>query len=161
MPAGSKVLPLRSNIPALSKFVFSQIEPDFHKICGEKGDVIVVGAENYGQGSSREQAALAPRFLGVRGKIAKSFARIHKANLCNFGILPLTFKDPNNYDMLTVGSEIIIEDIRKHIETGENEIPVKVDGTIIVTLLDVSDRQRKFLLTGGTLNFVKAELNRA
>ncbi len=161
IPAGSQVLPLRSNIPALSEFVFSQIEPDFHKICKNKGNVIVVGAENYGQGSSREQAALAPRYLGVRAKITKSFARIHKANLCNFGIIPLTFKDPNDYERMDVGSAIIVEDIRKKIEAGEKEIPVNVDGTTIVTLLDVSDRQRKFLLAGGALNFVRAELNRA
>ncbi len=161
IPAGSQVLPLRSNIPALSEFVFSQIEPDFHKICKNKGNVIVVGAENYGQGSSREQAALAPRYLGVRAKITKSFARIHKANLCNFGIIPLTFKDPNDYERIDVGSAIIVEDIRKKIEAGEKEIPVNVDGTTIVTLLDVSDRQRKFLLAGGALNFVRAELNRA
>jgi len=161
MPAGSQILPLRSNIPALSEFVFSQIEPNFHKICKDKGSVIVVGAENYGQGSSREQAALAPRYLGVRAKIAKSFARIHKANLCNFGIIPLTFKDRKDYEKLDVGSSIILEDIRKHIEEGEKEIPVKVDGTTFVTLLDVSDRQRKFLLAGGALNFVRAELNQA
>jgi aconitate hydratase len=161
MPAGSQVLPLRSNIPALSEFVFSQLEPDFHKICKDKGNVIVVGAENYGQGSSREQAALAPRYLGVRAKIVKSFARIHKANLCNFGIIPLTFKDPKDYEKLDVGSSIILEDIRKHIEAGEKEIPVKVEGTTIVTMLDVSDRQRKFLLAGGALNFVRAELNKA
>jgi len=161
MPAGSQVLPLRSNIPALSEFVFFQIKPDFHKICKDKGNVIVVGGENYGQGSSREQAALAPRYLGVRTKIAKSFARIHKANLCNFGIIPLTFKDRKDYEKLDVGSSIILEGIRKHIEAGEKEIPVKVDGTTIVTLLDVSDRQRKFLLAGGALNFVRAELNQA
>jgi len=161
MPAGSRVLPLRSNIPALSEFVFSQIDPDFHKVCKDKGNVIVVGAENYGQGSSREQAALAPRYLGVRAKIAKSFARIHKANLCNFGIIPLTFKDSKDYEKLDTGASIIFEDIRKHIEAGEKEIPVKVDGTTIMTLLDVSDRQRKFLLAGGALNFVRAELNQA
>jgi aconitate hydratase len=161
MPAGSHILPLRSNIPALSEFVFCQVEPDFHKICKDKGNVIIVGAENYGQGSSREQAALAPRYLGVRAKIAKSFARIHKANLCNFGILPLTLKDPKDYEKLNVGSKIILEEIRKHLETGEREIPLKVDGTTIVTLLDVSDRQRLFLLAGGALNFVRTELNRA
>jgi aconitate hydratase len=159
MPAGSQVLPLRSNIPALSEFVFSQIEPDFHKICKEKGNVIVVGGENYGQGSSREQAALAPRYLGVRAKIAKSFARIHKANLCNFGIIPLTFKDSSDYEKMNVGASIVLEGIRKHIELGEKEIQVKADGTTIVTLLDVSDRQRKFLLAGGALNFVRVELN--
>ena len=161
MPAGSQVLPLRSNIPALSEFVFSRIKPDFHKICKDEGNVIVVGAENYGQGSSREQAALAPRYLGVRAKIVKSFARIHKANLCNFGIIPLTFKDPKDYEKMDVGSSIILGGIRKYIEEGEKEIPVKVDGTTIVTLLDVSDRQRKFLLAGGALNFVRAELNQA
>jgi aconitate hydratase len=161
MPAGSQVLPLRSNIPALSEFVFSQIEPDFHKICKKKGNVIVVGGENYGQGSSREQAALAPRYLGVRAKITKSFARIHKANLCNFGIIPLTFKDPGDYEKMNVGSSVILEDVRKHIEAGEKEIRVKADGTIIVTLLDVSDRQRKFLLAGGALNFVRYELKKA
>ncbi len=159
MPAGSQVLPLRSNIPALSEFVFSQIEPDFYKICKEKDNIIVVGGENYGQGSSREQAALAPRYLGVRAKIAKSFARIHKANLCNFGIIPLTFKDPSDYEKMNVGSSIILEDIRKNIEAGEKEIRVKVDGTTIMTLLDVSERQRKFLLAGGALNFVRAELS--
>lgn len=161
MTAGSQVLPLRSNIPALSEFVFSQIEPDFHKICKEKGNVIVVGGENYGQGSSREQAALAPRYLGVRAKITKSFARIHKANLCNFGVIPLIFKDPRDYEKMNVGSSIILEGIRKHIESGEKEIPIKTDGTTIVALLDVSDRQRKFLLAGGALNFVRSELKKA
>src|SRR5512143_1494190 len=95
MPAGNRVLPLRSNIEALSAFVFSQIEPNFAKDCAAAGGpVIVVGGDNYGQGSSREHAALAPRYLGVRAKIVKSFARIHKSNLCNFGILPLTFSNP-------------------------------------------------------------------
>ncbi|MDD5204325.1 MAG: aconitate hydratase, partial [Desulfobacterales bacterium] len=94
MPAGSRVLPFRSNVEALSEVVFYQIDPEFHKYCKQRGIVAVVGGENYGQGSSREHAALAPRHLGVRVKIAKSFARIHKANLCNYGILPLVFKDP-------------------------------------------------------------------
>jgi len=96
MPAGNKVLPLRSNIEAISEFVYSQLDADFARNCKKKEAVVVVGGDNYGQGSSREHAALAPRYLGVRAKIAKSFARIHKANLCNFGILPLTFKDPND-----------------------------------------------------------------
>ncbi len=106
MPAGNKVLPLRSNIEAISEFVFYQIAPDFSKECKEKGNVVVVGGENYGQGSSREHAALAPRYLGVRAKIAKSFARIHKANLCNFGILPLTFKDPADYEKFEKGKKV-------------------------------------------------------
>jgi aconitate hydratase len=102
MPAGNKILPLRSNIEAISEYIFSQITPDFHRECREKGIVVVIGGENYGQGSSREHAALAPRYLGVRAKIVKSFARIHKANLCNFGILPLTLKDPGDYDRLFI-----------------------------------------------------------
>ncbi len=158
MPAGNRVLPFRSNIEALSEFVFSQIDPDFAKNCKAKGTVVVVGGENYGQGSSREHAALAPRYLGVRAKIVKSFARIHKSNLCNFGILPLTFKDPKDYDRIAQGARMAFPDVRKRIEKGEREIPVEVDGKTIMTALDVSDRQRKHLLAGGTLNFVKKEL---
>jgi aconitate hydratase len=158
MPAGSKVLPLRSNIQAISEFVYSQIAPEFHLECKKKGSVVVIGGENYGQGSSREHAALAPRYLGVRVKIVKSFARIHKANLCNFGILPLTFQDPADYERCRKGSRMVFPGIRKLIASGAREIPVEVDGHRILTLLDVSDRQRRHLLAGGTLNFVKHEL---
>lgn len=158
MPAGSRILPLRSNIEALSEFVFSQIDPGFYKICKEKGNVAVIGGENYGQGSSREHAALAPRYLGVRVKIAKSFARIHLANLCNFGILPLIFKDPSDYDKLEKGGKIILEDIKDLIDSNQEEIPVKYDGKTFITILDVSERQRKFLLAGGALNYVKNEI---
>jgi len=160
MPAGARILPLRSNIEAISEFVFSGIDPDFSKISKEKGTVVVVGGMNYGQGSSREHAALAPRYLGVRAKIAKSFARIHKANLCNFGIIPLIFKDESDYDRVNKGAKVVFTDIRTHIEQGDREIPVSVDGAPIITLLDVSDRQRKVLLAGGALNFVKEELNK-
>lgn len=158
MPAGNKVLPLRSNIEAISEFVFYQIDSAFHRSSKEKGIVAVVGGENYGQGSSREHAALAPRYLGVRAKIAKSFARIHKANLCNFGILPLTFKDARDYESIDKGSHLVFPDVRKRIEEGDVEIPVEVNGHSILTLLEVSDRQRKHLLAGGALNFVKKEL---
>jgi len=160
MPAGNKILPLRSNIAAISEFVFSQVAPDFAKECKAMGAAAVVGGENYGQGSSREHAALAPRYLGVRVKLAKSFARIHKSNLCNFGILPLTFKDRSDYDKFAKGARIVLNDIRKRIERGDSEIPVEVDGAEIITILDVSSRQRKHLLAGGTLNFVKQELKR-
>ncbi len=158
MPAGNKVLPLRSNIEAISEFVYYQIDPDFSKESKKKGTVVVIGGENYGQGSSREHAALAPRYLGVRAKIAKSFARIHKANLCNFGILPLTFKDPKDYERFNKGSKVLFPGVRKHVEKGDTEIPVEVDGHAVATLLDVSDRQRKYLLFGGALNYVKKEL---
>jgi aconitate hydratase len=160
MPAGNKVLPLRSNIEAISEFVFYQIDPEFSKECREKGKVVVVGGENYGQGSSREHAAIAPRYLGVRAKIAKSFARIHKANLCNFGILPLVFKDPADYDKFEKGSKVEFPDVRKHLEAGDEEIPVRVDGKEVTTVLHVSERQRKHLLAGGTLNFVRKELEK-
>jgi aconitate hydratase len=161
MPAGSNVLPLRSNIEAISEFVFYQIDPKFFKESKEADSVVVVGGENYGQGSSREHAALAPRYLGVRVKIAKSFARIHKANLCNFGILPLILKDAKDYDRFSKGSRVVLTGVRERIAKGEKEIPVEVDGYRVITLLDVSERQRKHLLAGGTLNYVKQELKSA
>src|SRR3989338_9822693 len=98
MQAGNTVLPLRSNIPEISKFVYKQVDPEFPEKAKQAGNAAVIGGENYGHGSSREHAAIAPRYLGVRVKIAKSFARIHKSNLFNFGIIPLTFKDPKDYD---------------------------------------------------------------
>jgi aconitate hydratase len=158
MPAGNEVLPLRSNIEAISEHVYEQIDPSFAKRCKEKGTVVVIGGENYGQGSSREHAALAPRYLGVRAKIVKSFARIHKSNLCNFGILPLIFKDQSDYECIAQGMKVAFPGVRKRIERGDREIPVEVDGKMVTTILDVSERQRKHLLAGGTLNFVKNEL---
>jgi len=158
MPAGNEILPLRSNIEALSKFMFSPISPNFAEECREKGRVVVLGGENYGQGSSREHAALGARYLGVRAKIVKSFARIHKANLCNFGILPLTFKDPREYDRIEKGAKLNLAGVRSRVERGEREIPVEVGGRRVATLLEVSDRERKELLAGGTLNHVKKEL---
>lgn len=160
MPAGNKILPLRSNIEAISEFIYSQIDPDFFKECKEKGTVVVIGGENYGQGSSREHAALGPRYLGVCAKIVKSFARIHKSNLCNWGILPLTFKDPSDYERFNKGDSVVFPEVRSRIEKGDKEIPLEVDGYPVITILDVSDRQRKHLLAGGTLNFVKQELLR-
>uniref|UniRef100_A0A831U978 Aconitate hydratase n=1 Tax=Geobacter metallireducens TaxID=28232 RepID=A0A831U978_GEOME len=156
MPAGNKVLPYRSNIPAISRFVFEQLDPDFHRRAREKGNGVVIGGENYGQGSSREHAALAPRYLGIRAKIVKSFARIHKANLVNFGILPLTFRNPADYDLLKQGDRLVFPDVARLVASGAAEIPVRVAGREIVTLLEVSDRQRRELLAGGTLNFVRS-----
>ncbi|ABA89689.1 aconitate hydratase, putative [Syntrophotalea carbinolica DSM 2380] len=158
MPAGNQVLPLRSNIEAISAYVFYQLDPDFPARCRELGAAAVVAGDNYGQGSSREHAALAPRYLGVRLKLAKSFARIHKANLCNFGILPLTFKNPADYDRLTEGAVLEIDGVRQRIERGDTEIPVRVNGTELLAVLSVSERQRACLLAGGTLNLVRKEL---
>ncbi len=156
MPAGSKVLPLRSNIPAISEFVFSIIDTEFHRKCKEKGSVTVIGGENYGQGSSREHAALAPRHLGVRAVLAKSFARIHMANLCNYGILPLVFKNPEDYGTIQPGAKVIYKDVRRHLGNGDVEIPVEIDGRTITALLNVSERMRRQLLVGGALNLVKS-----
>ena len=116
---------------------------------------MVIGGENYGQGSSREHAAIAPRYLGIRAKIAKSFARIHKANLINFGILPLTFKNPADYGSVNQGDRVIFKELRNLVASGAKEIPAIVAGREIVTLLEVSERERREILAGGTLNYVK------
>lgn len=155
MPAGNKVLPLRSNIPAISEHVFEQIDPTFPSRAKSAGNGIIIGGENYGQGSSREHAAIAPRYLGIRAKIVKSFARIHKANLINFGILPLTFKNPDDYDRINQGDKISFSGLRLLVEDAVTEIPIIVNGMEIITLLNVSERQRKELLAGGTLNYVR------
>ena len=160
IPAGNRILPLRSNIEAISEFIYSGIAPEFSRECREKGTVVVIGGENYGQGSSREHAALGPRYLGVCAKIVRSFARIHKSNLCNWGILPLTFKDPSDYEYFSKGSRVVFPKVRKRIEEGDVEIPVEVDGHSVITIFNVSDRQRRHILAGGTLNFVKQELLR-
>ena len=155
MPAGNRVLPYRSNIPAISEFVFETIDPEFPARAKEQGGGIVIGGDNYGQGSSREHAALAPRYLGVRAKIVKSFARIHKANLVNFGIPPLVFADPADYDAIEQGSTITIAGIKDAVAKGETELTVVADGKEIAVRLDVSDRQRRILLAGGILNLAK------
>lgn len=155
MPAGNKVLPLRSNIEAISEYVYYQIDPEFARKAREKKIVVIVGGENYGQGSSREHAALAPRFLGVRIKIAKSFSRIHMANLCNFGVLHLQFKNPADYDRIHVGSKVILRDIRARVEKEELEIPVEVDGETILTLFRLTPRLRQYQLAGSAVNYVR------
>jgi aconitate hydratase len=155
MPAGNRVLPYRSNIEAISKFVFEIVDPQFPARAKEKGVGIVVGGENYGQGSSREHAALAPRYLGVRAKIAKSFARIHRDNLINFGIVPLVFADPADYESIRQGDTVSIPNIRKAAAEGASDIPIQVNGRKVKTRLEVSDRQRRILLAGGVLNLAR------
>ncbi len=161
MPAGSKILPLRSNVPAISEYVFSAIDPDFPKKAKESGNVIVVGGENYGQGSSREHAALAPRYLGVRAKLVKSFARIHKANLINFGIVPMTFEDPSDYDKISQDDTLTIPGIRNALLTGAKTVTVKSSGgDTFQARLELSERDRYILAAGGLLNWVRAELKK-
>ncbi|GFO61455.1 aconitate hydratase [Geomonas silvestris] len=158
MPAGNKVLPFRSNIPAISTFVFEQVDPEFSERAKAKGDGAVVAGENYGQGSSREHAALAPRYLGIRAKFAKGFARIHRANLINFGILPLTFKNPGDYDRLNRGDRLRISGLREQVASGGVELTWQVaSGGEVVTLLNASERERAELLAGGLLNKVREE----
>ncbi|MDZ7642538.1 MAG: aconitate hydratase [Desulfurivibrio sp.] len=153
MPAGAKVLPLRSNVPAISEFVYEAVDADFVKRAGERGPGLVVGGDNYGQGSSREHAALAPRYLGVEVKLVKSFARIHKANLVNFGIIPLTFVDPADYDRLQVGDSLEIPEIRAKIAAGAEVLDVVGAGHRFQARLDVSPRHREILVAGGLLNW--------
>ncbi len=155
MPAGPKILPLRSNIPAISEFVFSQIDPDFPARARENQGGFIVGGENYGQGSSREHAALAPMYLGVKAVITKSFARIHKANLVNFGILPLEFVDSAGYGAVEQGDVIRLGGVRELIEGGATTIPVQVGSNTFECTLDISNRQREIMLAGGLLNYTK------
>jgi aconitate hydratase len=154
MPAGAGILPLRSNIEAISDFVFRNIEPTFSQRARDAGTGFIVGGENYGQGSSREHAAIAPRFLGVRAKIAKSFARIHKANLINFGIIPLTFVDPDDYDHLLQGEKLRFESLRSAIQYGQTELVAQVvpSGKKVPLRIDVTNRQKQILVAGGLLN---------
>jgi aconitate hydratase len=155
MPAGPKILPLRSNIPAISEYVFSQIDHDFPARAKEKQGGFIIGGDNYGQGSSREHAALAPMYLGVKAVITKSFARIHKANLVNFGILPLEFANPADYDAVQQGDALKFSGVRELIEGGATSIPVQAGSNSFVCNLDVSDRQREIILAGGLLNYTK------
>ena len=159
MPAGAKILPLRSNIPAISEYVFSQVTECF--ACDMKEAMsaghfgAVVGGDNYGQGSSREHAALAPRYLGVQVKLVKSFARIHKANLINFGILPLTFADPADYDNVEQGADIVIPGIRTALADGATTIEVQINGASVSAIIDLSERHREILIAGGLLNWAR------
>ena len=118
MPAGAKLLPLRSNIPAMAEHVFERVDHEFAKRAREAGSSIVVGGSNYGQGSSREHAALAPMYLGLKAVLAKSFARIHATNLVNFGILPLLFENEGDYDRVEQGDELEIAGVREAIQQG-------------------------------------------
>jgi len=155
MPAGAKVLPLRSNIPEISKFTFERIDTAFyekasaHQKNGGEG-CFVVGGENYGQGSSREHAALAPMYLGVRAVIVKSFARIHKANLINYGIIPITFKNQSDYDLIENGDILRIDNIDAALKSGEDfSIIIKKTGKKIEGLNGLDERSRAILQCGG------------
>ena len=153
MPAGAKILPYRSNVPKLSEFCFAVCDPSFPERAKAEKCSIVVGGENYGQGSSREHAALVPLYLGVRAVIAKSFARIHVANLINMGILPLTFADPADYDKLSQGDALSLTGIEKGLESGT--VTLCYPGGEIKLKCSFTKRQRDILLAGGLLNYTR------
>ena len=156
MPAGAKILPYRSNVPKLSEYCFTVCDPTFPERAKRAGEGIIVGGANYGQGSSREHAALVPLYLGIRAVIAKSFARIHKANLINFGIVPLTFIDPADADRLAEGDALRLPGFRRAIAGGETvTLYDDTTGAEIPLRLDFTAREREILLAGGLLNLTK------
>lgn len=155
MPAGAKILPYRSNIPFLSQFCFGVCDKTFPERALKLGQSIVVGGSNYGQGSSREHAALVPMYLGVRVVIAKSFARIHIANLINAGIMPLTFKNPDDYDKISQDDTLVLNDIFAGMDSGSITLTDKTNGNTATLVCNFTDRQKKILKAGGLLAFTK------
>ena len=158
MPAGAKILPYRSNIPYLSQYCFAVCDTTFAERAKAAGKGIVVGGANYGQGSSREHAALVPLYLGIKAVLVKSFARIHRSNLVNAGILPLTFKDEADYDRISQGDSLCIENIRESIK-ADAPLTVKnlTTGECYEAVYDLSGRAKEILLAGGLLNYTKAQ----
>jgi aconitate hydratase len=156
LPAGAQVLPLRSNIPAIAEFVFHYPDPSFVSRAKGKGGGIIVAGQNYGQGSSREHAAMCPMYLGVRAILAKSFARIHHDNLVNFGVVPLTFVQEADYDAVGLGDALEIRALSHQVRDGAStlEIVNLSTGATILTHLNLLPRLRQILLAGGLLNYV-------
>jgi aconitate hydratase len=155
-PAGAKYLPLRSNIPALAEHAFEGVDPTFARRAREAGRGIILGGQNYGQGSSREHAALCPMYLGIKAVIAKSFARIHRSNLVNFGILPLTFADPADYDRIEAGDRLII-DLHAGLEQDEIAVTNVTRGFTFKVRHGLSPRQQAIILAGGLLNYTRQQ----
>jgi aconitate hydratase len=153
IPGGAKVLPLRSNIPAISEYTFERVDPSFVKRAKELGGGFVVAGNNYGQGSSREHAAISPMFLGVQAVITQSFARIHLANLINFGVLPLTFKEEGDYQKVDQGDEIEIE--VGDLKGTEVTLINKTKKVRILLLVPLNEREREIMKAGGTLGFIR------
>ncbi len=159
MPAGAKILPYRSNIPYLSQFCFAVCDKTFAERCKAEGKGIIIGGANYGQGSSREHAALVPLYLGVKAVITKSFARIHCANLINAGILPLNFKDEADYDKISQGDELALPGIKEAITSGKPAVLNNLTtGESYELKYDLSNRQKDIILAGGLLNYTRESL---
>ncbi|NLN82423.1 MAG: aconitate hydratase [Clostridiales bacterium] len=158
MPAGAKILPLRSNIPAISEYCFVRCDEEFPARCKAEGKGIIIGGANYGQGSSREHAALAPLYLGIKAVIVKSFARIHVANLINAGILPLTFADESDYDRVSMWDSLTLPEVRSRLEKGEQIIlKNNTTGETLPLGARFSQRQTEILLAGGLLNYTREQ----
>ncbi|MBQ6823352.1 MAG: aconitate hydratase, partial [Clostridia bacterium] len=157
MPAGAKILPYRSNIPYLSQFCFGVCDQSFPARAKEAGESIVVGGMNYGQGSSREHAALVPLYLGVRAVITKSFARIHIANLINAGIMPLTFEDPADYDKIEQGDKLTVQNIYSGMESGRMTLLDETKGIEIPLTCSFTERQIAILKAGSLLAYIKEQ----
>ena len=156
MPAGSKILPLRSNIPEISKYCFSAVDETFPQRALDLGSSVIVGGSNYGQGSSREHAALAPLYLGIKAVIVKSFARIHKANLVNAGILPLTFENEADYDKISQSDTLEFSDLRNAVaKDSVIYASLSSTGEKIPLNLELSERERKIILDGGLLDYTR------
>lgn len=162
MPAGAKILPLRSNIPAISQHCFTVCDEDFPRRAKNMGKSIIVGGSNYGQGSSREHAALAPLYLGIKAVLVKSFARIHRANLINAGILPLTFVNEADYDKINQGDEIVLADVRAYVEADMSKLTVvnKTTGVEIPVLCELTGRTKDIILAGGLLDYTREQLSK-
>lgn len=155
MPSDSRLLPYRSNIPHLSNYCFEKIDAGFSARCKEAGKCAIVGGENYGQGSSREHAALAPLYLGVKFVLAKSFARIHRSNLINSGILPLVFENPADYDTFELGDELVIENAPQQVTQDTIEVKNLTKDLIYKTKPNFSDLEQTMILKGGKINAIK------
>ncbi|MGD9560386.1 MAG: aconitase family protein, partial [Oscillospiraceae bacterium] len=156
MPAGAKILPYRSNIPHLSQYCFEGVDPAFPaRAAAAPEGGFIVGGQNYGQGSSREHAALVPLYLGIRAVIVKSFARIHKANLINAGILPLTFENAADADGISQGQPLRLEGILAGLDTGRIRLVDEATGQAYTLLCDISARQAAILQVGGMMNYVR------
>ena len=162
LPAGPQVLPLRSNVPAIAEYLFRYVDPTFVERVKARGGGFLVAAQNYGQGSSREHAALCPMFFGVQAILAKSFARIHRDNLINYAVLPLAFTDAVDYDTLDLEDQLEISDLRQRLEDGATRIPVynRTKQTTFETSLELTARERQIVLAGGLLRYVGKERGR-
>ena len=156
MPSNSKLLPFRSNIPYLAEFCFNTIDEEFPKRAKEFNGGFIVAGSNYGQGSSREHAALAPLYLGVKAVLAKSFARIHKANLINNGIIPIDFKNEEDYDNIDLLDDIVMEDIQNALETGVVKVKNLTKGTEFEAVVELTEKEIAVVKIGGRLNYVKS-----